>query len=196
MKPFSDPARAALLASLLLALAGCGGVPIDALKLAPQSAQNRDLQTRRFDGVKETTLLAASAGVLQDLGFNLDESESKLGVISASRKLTSRRPLHAGEVMKDLAWMIVLPTLGAAYTAIDAAKGVKEPQVVRVSLVTHGGDATAPNASSARVTAQRVVYADERLTKIVSVEPLDDPLFYREFFARLSKSVFLEEQKT
>lgn len=186
----------ALLVLLLLGLAGCANVPDDALRLAVQSEQKRDLQTRRFDGVKESTLLAASAGVLQDLGFNLDESESKLGVVTASRKLTSRRSLNGGEVMKDLAWMIVLPTLGAVYTALDAAKGVKEPQVVRVSLVTGGNDITSPGASSARVTAQRVVYADERQIRIVKVEPLEDPSFYEEFFARLSKSVFLEEQKT
>ena len=46
------------------------------------------------------------------------------------------------------------------------------------------------------VTAQRVVYANERLTKFKSVEPLNDPKFYQEFFNRLSKSVFLQEQKT
>ena len=194
--PLPPARRLLLLAVSWLGLAGCSGVPDNALRLTTQSDQIRARQTRRFEGVTEATLLAATAGVLQDLGFTLDESESKLGVVTASRKLTSRRPLHAGEVMKDLAWMIVLPTLGAAYTAIDAAKGVKEPQVVRVSLVTQGGDAGAPPASSARVTAQRVVYANERLTKIVAVEPLDDPVFYQEFFARLSKSVFLEEQKT
>ena len=196
MKTLLPFARAAFLAGLLLALAGCGGIPADALKLAPESNQNRELQTRRFDGVKETDLLAATAGVLQDLGFTLDESESQLGVITASRKLTSRRSLTAGEVMKDLAWMLLVPTLGAIYTAYDAATGVKEPQLVRVSLVTSvtGGGATP--AASARVTAQRVVYTNERLTKIKSVEPLHDAAFYREFFNRLSKSVFLQEQKT
>lgn len=196
MKPFSHHARAALLASLLLALAGCGGVPAGALMLTPQSDRNRELQTRHFDGVKETDLLTATAGALQDLGFTLDESESKLGVITASRKLTSRRPLTGGEIAKDLAWGLVWLPLGAAYTVIDAAKGVKEPQLVRVSLVTRGADVGAPAGSSVRVTAQRVVYADERHTKIKSIEPLDDALFYQEFFARLSKSVFFEEQKT
>ena len=119
----------ALLTALLLGLSGCGSVPNDALRLTSQSDQNRDRQTRRFDNVAETTLLAASAGVLQDLGFNLDESESKLGVVTASRRLTSRRSLNGAEITKDLMWILLLPTLGAAYTAFDAAKGVKEPQV-------------------------------------------------------------------
>ncbi len=190
------PARTVLLAALLLGFAGCGGVPVDALRLTAQSDQNRARQTRRFEGVAEATLLAATAGVLQDLGFTLDESESKLGVISASRKLTSRRPMNGGEIAKDLAWSILWLPLGLGMTAIDAAKGVKEPQVVRLSLVTHRDGATTASGSSVRVTAQRVVFADERQTKIKSVEPLDDPLFYQEFFARLGQSVFLEEQKT
>ena len=188
--------RAALLAVALLALAGCASVPDNALKLPPSSNSARELQTRHFDAVAETTLLTASAGVLQDLGFTLDESESKLGVITASRKLTSRRPMNGGEIAKDLAWALLWLPLGVTKTAIDAAKGVKEPQVVRLSLVTHRDGATTAAGSSLRVTAQRVVFEDERQTKIKSVEPLDDPLFYQEFFARLGQSVFLEEQKT
>src|SRR5436190_15831018 len=105
MKPFSKLARVTLLAGLLLTLAGCGGIPAGALMLPAQSTQSRELQTHHYDGVKETTLLAASAGVLQDLGFNLDESESKLGVVTASRKLTSRRPLNGGEILKDVMWI-------------------------------------------------------------------------------------------
>jgi len=185
-----------LLTALLFALAGCSSVPDNALRLAAQSDQKRELQTRHFAGVKESTLLAATAGVLQDLGFNLDESESKLGVVSASRKLTSRRPLNGGEIAKDLAWGLLWLPLGVATTAVDAAKGVKEPQLVRVSLVTQSDPTPAATGSSIRVTAHRIVYSDERQTKIKSVEPLDDALFYQEFFTRLGRSVFLEEQKT
>ena len=184
---------------LLFALAGCGGVPAGALMLPPQSDQSRELQTCHYDSVKETTLLAASAGVLQDVEFNLDESESKLGVVTASRKLTSRRPMRAGEVLATAAsnsWLIFVPAVGLGLTAVEAASGVKEPQLVRVSLVTRSEGAKPADGSSVRVTAQRVVYVDERQTKVKSIEPLDDALFYQEFFARLGKSVFLEEQKT
>jgi len=192
--PLQPPAI--LLVVQLLILAGCAGVPDNALRIAAQSDQKRELQTRHFDGVKETTLLAATAGVLQDLGFNLDESESKLGVVTASRKFTSRRPLNGGEIAKDLAWGLLWLPLGVATTAVDAAKGVKEPQLVRVSLVTQSDHTPAATGSSVRVTAHRIVYSDERQTKIKSVAPLDDALFYQEFFTRLGRSVFLEEQKT
>lgn len=181
-----------LLAGLSLALAACHTPPTDTLQLAPDSDKNRELQTRHFDGVKESELLAAGAGVVQDLGFTLDESESKLGLITASRQLTSRRPLNTNEVMSGLAWTVLLPYLGGPTLAYNAAAGVKEPQLVRITLVTA---ARGPNASSVRVTAQRVVYADEAQANIRSVEPLNAPEFYQEFFNRLSKSVFLEGQK-
>lgn len=185
------PALTAALAVLLLA--GCASTPTDAFKLSHDTPEHRRLQTREFDRTSEAAMLNAGLGVLQDLGFTLDAGESKLGVITASRSLTSRRPLTAGEVAKDLFWTSFSPIVMAAWLAYDASTGVKEPQVVRVSLVTSrvGADACA-----VRVTAQRLVYKDEKHAKLLKAEPLDDPRFYQEFFTRLSKSVFLEEQKT
>jgi hypothetical protein len=183
-----------LLAGLLFMLAGCNSVPPNVLQLAPGSEKDRELQTRHFEGIKETELLAAGAGVVQDLGFTLDESESKLGLITASRRLTSRRPLNGREVMGGLAWTVLVPYLGAPSLAYSAAIGIKEPQLVRITLVTCTVGGTA-SAATVRVTAQRVVYADESQVKIKSVEPLNDPAFYQEFFNRLSKSVFLEGQE-
>ena len=191
MRTHHTPALTAALAALLLA--GCASTPSDALKLAHDTPEHRRLQTRQFDRLNETQMLAAGLGVLQDLGFTLDGSESKLGVISASRHLTSRRPLNAREIVTDLFWTATFPVVMGAYFAYDAATGVKEPQVVHVSLVAAAADG---GACTVRVTAQRRVYKDEKLAKLLKVEPLDEPAFYQEFFTRLSQSVFLEEQKT
>lgn len=181
------------LAGVALALGGCAGVPTDALKLGPAPLVNRQMQTRTFADHAEPEMLAASAGVLQDLGFTLDETDSKLGLVSASRSLTSRRALSGGEIAKGIAWAVVLPYVMGPYGLYSAAAGAKEPQVVRVSLVTSAAAGT-PGAS-VRVTAQRVVYKDEQHTKVTAVEPLNDPKFYEEFFRRLSTSAFLEKQK-
>ncbi|HVT74005.1 MAG TPA: hypothetical protein VHD61_12795 [Lacunisphaera sp.] len=176
-------------------LAGCAGIPAGALKLPPDTAEHRELQTHRYEGVSEARLLSAGVGVLQDLGFTLEGSESRLGVITGSRKLTSRRPLHSDEVLSRLAWSAAIPYL-APFAAYGAIHGVKEPQVVRLSLVTHP-DPTGPTpACLVRVTAQRVVYLDEQLTTAKTLEALNDPRFFEEFFKRLSLSVFLEEGKS
>jgi hypothetical protein len=81
--------------AVLLLCAGCGGIPAAALQLPPESSANRQRQTRTFDGITEPALLAASAAVLQDLGFVLDESESSLGVLVASKRRSAR---NAGEI--------------------------------------------------------------------------------------------------
>jgi len=176
-------------------LAGCQGVPAGVLQLPLETAGQRQLQSHRYAGVPEERLLSAGLGVMQDLGFTLEGSESKLGVITGSKKLTSRRPLNAEEVIKGLCWTALIPYL-APFTAYHAATGVKEPQIVRISLVTQPAAGDAPPVCLVRVTAQRVVYTDERLNQVKFVEPLNDPRFYEEFFKRLSLSVFLEEQKT
>lgn len=176
-------------------LAGCQGVPAGALKLPLASAEYRQLQSHHYAGVSEARLLSAGLGVMQDLGFTLEGSESKLGVITGTKKLTSRRPLNTGEIIKDLGWTALFPYL-APFTVYAAATGVKEPQIVRISIVTQPDGGDSPPACLVRVTAQRVVYADEQLIKVKFVELLNDPPFYKEFFKRLSLSVFLEEQKT
>lgn len=176
-----------------LLLAGCTALPTEALKLATQTAELRSLQTRRYAGAPEATMLSAGLGVLQDLGFTLDSSESSLGVISASRKLTSHRPLNANEAVAGLLYAAMLPYLAGPMMVYKTAVGVKEPQIVHVCLVTQPA---AGGAATVRITAQRRLYQDERLTQLLKVEPLNDPAFYREFFNRLAKSVSLEELKS
>ena len=59
-----------------LMVAGCeASIPKEALQLTPDSLARRQVQTRVFETTNEAELLAASAHLLQDLGFNLDESE-------------------------------------------------------------------------------------------------------------------------
>jgi hypothetical protein len=168
--------------SVAAVLAGCATIPEDALKPTPDSLERRQLQSRRLDGISETSLLAAAAGVLQDLGFNIDESETKLGVIVASK---DRSAWNAGQITAAVA----LALFGARY-AVD------KTQKIRVSLVTRpalAADGT-PRADSQilRITIQRLVWnTDNQLSRIDSIE---DPVVYQEFFDRLSKSIFLELQ--
>ncbi len=51
---------------------------------------HRARQTRRFDTTDETLLLQASVGVLQDLGYVIEETRSAFGVVVGS-KATPRR---------------------------------------------------------------------------------------------------------
>lgn len=172
-----------VMAGCILAIAGCATIPKDALVLSPDSLERRQLQTRRIDGIGEKELLSAAAGVLQDLGFNIDESETKLGVIVASK---DRSAITGTQIVGA-----VVAALLGAYTAID------KTQKIRVSLVTRPATAsdgsTMTDSHILRITIQRIVWnTDGQITRIESIE---EPEIYQQFFEQLSKSVFLEMQQ-
>jgi len=177
------PGAAALVMACGL-LAGCATIPPDALVLSPESMQLRQLQTRRIDGIGEKDLLNASVGVLQDLGFEIDESETKLGLVVASKDRSAFTP-------SQLAGAIALALLGVQVPIDDTQK-------IRVSLVTRpalGQDGNpVPNSQVIRITIQRIVWNTQR--QITRVEAIEEPEIYQQFYEKLSKSIFLEVQST
>ena len=167
---------AALLVTALLS-AGCQATPAArALSLPPAPLADRAQQTRRFDGVAEAELLSACAGVLQDLGFNIDASEAELGLLVASKA----RP--AGSRAQS-----TFAVLAEVFMDVEIA--VDREQRIRASLVTTP-TAAAADSYLVRITFQRVVWNTDN--DVSKREALRDPELYRQFFERLSKSVFLE----
>jgi hypothetical protein len=177
--------RGAGAAALLVAcglLTGCATVPTDALVLSPESMELRRMQTRRIDGISEKDLLNASVGVLQDLGFEIDEAETKLGLIVASKDRSAFTP-------SQLAGVIALALLGVQMP-------MDKTQKIRVSLVTHPALAQdgnpIPMSQVIRITIQRIVWNDQN--QISRTESIEEPEIYRQFYEKLSKSIFLEVQ--
>jgi hypothetical protein len=171
-----------LLLLAILVIAGCAtGVPQDALRLSPETLERRQMQTRRFDGIPETEILSACAAVLQDLGFNLDESETELGVLVASKQRSARDA-------RQVATALLLEIIGWDME-------IDEKQKIRASLVTRpaGGNPQDNDSYLVRITFQRVVW--NSANEISRIEGLDSPELYQGFFDRLSKSVFLEAHK-
>jgi hypothetical protein len=164
----------------VLALLGCQTIPKNVLKLSPESLEKRTLQTRMYEGISETDILSASAGVIQDLGFNIDESETKLGVIVGSKE---RDATETGQV----AAAVLVALLGGGSMAID------KNQKLRVSLVVRPTHEDDDKKHFIRVTFQRIVWNTQG--QITRTEGLDKPEMYQEFFDRLSKAVFLEAHK-
>lgn len=157
-------------------LGGCAStIPKDALVLTNESLQSRQLQTRRYDTKNEDQILAAVAGVLQDMGFNLSESETRLGVVTASKK---RSAVDTGQQV-----VAVFAALFGTYTPTD------KEQVMQASVVTYpASDST--KATLVRVTFQRVVWNTQG--QVTKAEGMQDPEMYQGFFEKLSKSIFLE----
>lgn len=167
---------ALVLLLVLVIHTACTGIPADALVISPTTLQTRQLETRRFEGADQNKILAAVAGVLQDLGFGLDESESQLGLVVGSKK---RDATSAGQV----AGAVLLALLGGGATPID------KEQLIRASVVVQPSQAN-PSTILVRVTFQRVItntQGDETRR-----EAIIDPEIYKGFFEKLSTAVFLE----
>jgi len=162
---------------LAFLLVGCASkIPKEALELRPDTLERRNLQSRVFDTTDEKSLLTAGAGVLQDLGFAIDESETALGVIVGSKERSARE-------VGQMAGAIALAALFGVRVSPD------ETQRIRASLVTKP---QTESKTALRVTFQRVIWnTDGKMSKTESIE---DPEIYQEFFEKLSKAVFLEAQ--
>ena len=168
----------AVLAGMFL-ISGCATtIPPEALKFNPDTLANRQLQARKFDTKNEKELLSAAAAVLQDLGFNLDESAPGVGVLVASKKRDAR---EAGQVAGQIMLGILF---GAAAMSIDSE------QLIRASLVTK--PAENGNGYILRITFQRVVWNQNK--QVTKIEAINDLETYKGFFDKLGKSVFLEAQ--
>lgn len=169
-----DSAISIIMVFLTVSLIACQQkIPKDALALSPESLKDRQLQTRIFETDDEKTLLTASAAVLQDLGYTIEESEVSCGVIVCAR---DRDVTETGEV----AGSIVVGVCLGVYVPWDVK------QHVEASLVTKPIDDT---RISVRITFQHVIWNNQN--QVSKREQINDSEIYQEFFAKLSKSVFL-----
>lgn len=165
-----------ILLSGLLFLAGCAAVTPEAdLILTPEMLAQRQLQTRRFETTDEQKILKTCAALLQDTGFNIDESETKLGILTASKE---RDATDAAQ------WAVFI---------VGAFLGVTIPpdkdQIMKAFVTTrHVGESGRQVA--VRVVFERVVFDTEHRLK--KIEALNDPKIYQSFFEKLSKALFLE----
>jgi hypothetical protein len=175
----------------MLALAGCAELPPDYLVLPPESAAERELQSRRFDSVEEKDLLLASVGVLQDLGFAMETKGSALGFVQGTKEREAKAP------EQKLVLMVLL--------ALAASQGhsggnmpvdqIREDQTISVLLSVRpatAGDAKGrPHSHLVRVT----FHSHLRQPLGPTAGALHDPDLYRSFFELLSRALFLEAHK-
>jgi hypothetical protein len=179
-------ARVNLLAVCVI-LTGCVTIPPDILKMPAEQLANRQLQTRAYETVDEEKILAACSGALQDLGFTLDKSETRLGLIFASK---DRKVDNTGQIV-TATLLTALSSVGGSGASYNYYNDVEKNQKIRASVVSQKSQ----DGSSVlvRVTFQRMVW--NMAGQLSRIQTLKEPDLYEGFFEKLSKSVFLEEQK-
>jgi hypothetical protein len=166
---------------LVALLPGCvPPIPRDALKLSPSSLQDRQLQTRIYEDVSEADILSASVGIIQDLGANITETETDLGLI-------------VGEKMRDatddgqVAGAILIAIMLGGPAVWD------EKQKIRFSLVTTPASNKADNRRwVVRLTIQRIVWNNQN--RVSRIEAVKDAEIFQGFYEKLDKALFLEKQ--
>ena len=195
----------------MIGLTGCAHqIPEGAFDVSPDMMAQRQVESRKFTGISEEEILISSSNVLQDMGFNLENTEVKLGVLTANKQ---REATNAGEVAgaiimaalfrvsmpisKDQNIRVALVIKPAASESVIGTlySGASTSAAVAASKAVKGkkpNPAAAPESYIVRVTFQRIVRRTDNSTY---AETIKDPELYQEFFDKLSKSVFIEAQK-
>jgi len=149
-----------------------------ALTWPPDMLKNRQSQTRVFEAIDEKKLLTASAAVLQDLGYTIDETDVRSGVIVCSR---DRDVTETAQVILSVALEILSILVGN-----PASVPYDKTQKVLASLVTTPVD---NQRTAVRITFQHMIWDSDG--NIRRKEQLNAPEIYQEFFSKLAKSIFL-----
>ncbi len=174
--------QTALLLGLLFILSGCNQTSIQMVKLKTTSLNERQLQTKSYDTTNESEILSSSVATLQDMGFNIDEINRDFGVITCSKTRDAR---ETGQQV-GLFFLALLSGNGNIMDSADHTQNIRATVVVapkeKLKKVT-----------DVRLTVMRVLRNHKG--GVTGVENIKDKAIYQQFFDKLSKSVFLEENK-
>ena len=168
------------------------------VRLEPESPARKAMQTRSFETPGSNELLSASAAVLQDLGFQVTESDRDLGFLRAAKERSARE--YGQEISQTL--VVLLSTLGSlAGSNMVIIHPVDLHQQINASLVAQPlrGD---EKRQQLRIVFYRHIWKGDGAMGNQYIPPgeqkmemIHDPEIYQTFFARLSKAVFLEAHK-
>lgn len=171
---------------ILIAVCGCAAptIPDDALRLTESTLETRAIQTRRFEVDSHLDILKATISALQDMEYNIDTLDKSLGIITASKVSDADSASDkTSRILLDLFCAIGGSSCGA-YALRDDKFAISMTLVVLPSLEAEGAYVT-------RITLQRALIS--KAGTITNLQRIDDADTYDRIFARLSKSLFLEE---
>lgn len=172
---------------------GCippAATPESFFQLTPERARYKAQQTRTFDTSDEKELLSASAAVLQDLGFQIQEVSTDMGILKAMKERGARE--YGQEIAQGLVMILSIFAQTVVVSPVDVH------QQIAATLATRPveGDSS---RFTVRIVFHRTVWkghgqsGDHHIPPgIQEMEMIHDPMIYQQFFAKLSKSVFLE----
>jgi hypothetical protein len=161
--------------------------PAEFFQLQAESPAHRATESRLYETGNGKELLSASAAVFQDLGFQVEEIVPAVGFLRAAKERSAR------EYGQDIGrFLLFVLSLGKVILPVDLQ------QKISATLVARPVDAAAAHYE-VRVIFYRVVWKGDGLVDRTAIPPgeqrmemIRDPAIYQQFFAKLSKAVFLE----
>lgn len=140
----------------------------------PSQLELREFQTRSYDNRGAITAMKAMINALQDEGFIIKNADKDLGFIQATKEV------DIGNFFDGFA----LDVLGSGGNNARWQK----------SRVT---DCSANLTTVGKVVKVRVIFQEkilDNLGGIAEVSQLKDPKYYQNFFTKVDKSLFIEQQ--
>ena len=147
----------------------------------------RQMTTRQFNTNDERKILSASAQVVQDLGFTIDESETKLGLITASRKSEIGSAAARAAVTGGVFALALFANSGGRGNAQVQQPEFDIEQTMFLTLVTTRS--RAGNGFNVRIEMSRTIRTNKNNTRS---ERISHQPTFQDFFNRLGQSLFLE----
>ena len=163
-----------LLAGAVLG-AGCG----QGIRPAKTQLEVREFQTYTFETGDTRLVMKSLFNVLQDDGYVVRNAVVELGLITATREI-DLAPGRYGQT-------VLLGPFGSR-----GPHEIAIPEKIEVRDFT-GNVSEFGERTKVRVSFQRKVLNSRGA--LVEVTPIDDPAFYRDFFSRMNKSVYLQRER-
>ncbi|MCG8590712.1 MAG: hypothetical protein MJE66_15585 [Proteobacteria bacterium] len=162
------------------------------------------MQTRQFETPNTDELLSASAAVLQDLGFQVTESDRDLGFLRAAKERSAReygQEVRRGVIAFLTTALSVLAAVGGTASNAITLVPVDLQQQINASLIAQPIQDD-DKRQEVRIVFYRLVWKGDGMSGDQYFPPGDqkmemirDAEIYQQFYARLSKAVFLEAQR-
>ena len=162
--------RSVVVPIAIFMLVSCG----PSIPIPPQSQlETRQIQTREFPTPDEKLVMKAVLNALQDDGFTIKNAVSDLGLITASKELDDENRTAA--------------FLGAVLAGPDASWRKMVVQEATVNVSTFGKE------TRVRVSLHQKVLDNRGGT--ISVDEIRDGMVYRQFFDKVDKSIFIQDEQ-
>ncbi len=163
--------RAKIISGVLLTtlMFACATSNDDSPPPSPQ-LELRNAQTRTYDTTDVRLVMKAAVNVLQDLGFVIKSADANLGIITGEK------------------WTDIPHSQKELRHAEKEGKALPQNLVLECTLnISAFGDQVRVRASF-----QRKTYG--LAGTVLEARPVADLRFYQEFFAKVDKGVFLEQE--